>query len=219
MYTPHTYPVALLMMLVSMLCWGSWANTQKIDKVWRFELFYWDYMWGILVFAVLFGLIMGRTNPAAPERLFHNLGSASTRSLVEAFVGGMIFDLGNLLLVAAISVAGMAVAFPLGGGLALVIGAVLNYIVSPTGNPLLLFGGIPIAGTAHQAGTVRFGSDPKTSALDVNCKAHALDNLYAVDASFFVSIAAVNPSLTIMANAPRVADHLQERLGSAVDHK
>ena len=69
------------------------------------------------------------------------------------------------------------------------------------------------AGTAHQAGTVRFGSDPKTSALDVNCKAHDLDNLYVIDASFFVSIAAVNPSLTIMANALRVGDHLLERLG------
>ena len=73
---------------------------------------------------------------------------------------------------------------------------------------------IPIGGTAHQAGTVRFGTDPRTSALDVNCKAHDLDNLYVVDASFFVSIAAVNPSLTIMANALRVGDHLLERLGS-----
>jgi choline dehydrogenase-like flavoprotein len=71
---------------------------------------------------------------------------------------------------------------------------------------------IPIEGTAHQAGTVRFGTDPKTSALDVNCKAHDLDNLYVVDASFFVSIAAVNPSLTIMANALRVGEHLLERL-------
>jgi choline dehydrogenase-like flavoprotein len=78
---------------------------------------------------------------------------------------------------------------------------------------------IPIGGTAHQAGTVRFGRDPKTSALDVNCKAHDLDNLYVVDASFFVSIAAVNPSLTIMANALRVGEHLLERLGSAESRK
>jgi glucose uptake protein len=130
------------MMLLSMLCWGSWANTQKIDKGWRFELYYWDYVWGIVVCALVFGLSLGRTNPAASVSFFRNLDSASTRSLVEAFVGGMIFNLGNLLLVAAISVAGMAVAFPLGAGLALVIGAVLNYFISPTGNPLLLFGGI-----------------------------------------------------------------------------
>ena len=73
---------------------------------------------------------------------------------------------------------------------------------------------IPIAGTAHQCGTVRFGRNPKISVLDVNCKAHDLDNLYVVDASFFVSSSAVNPSLTIIANALRVGDHLLERLGS-----
>jgi glucose uptake protein len=62
MYTPHSYPVALLMMLVSMLCWGSWANTEKIDRTRRFELYYWDYMWGIVVCALLFGLTLGRTS-------------------------------------------------------------------------------------------------------------------------------------------------------------
>jgi glucose uptake protein len=148
MYTPHSYPVALLMMLVSMLCWGSWANTEKIDRTRRFELYYWDYMWGIVVCALLFGLTLGRTNPAATASFFHNLDSASTRSLAEAFAGGMIFNLGNLLLVAAISVAGMAVAFPLGAGLALVIGAVLNYVISPVGNRLLLFGGILLVSAA-----------------------------------------------------------------------
>jgi choline dehydrogenase-like flavoprotein len=73
---------------------------------------------------------------------------------------------------------------------------------------------IPLAGVAHQCGTIRFGDDPRTSALDRNCKAHDLDNLYVVDASFFVSSAAVNPALTIMANALRVGDHLLERLGA-----
>ncbi|MGI4765309.1 MAG: GMC oxidoreductase, partial [Janthinobacterium lividum] len=73
---------------------------------------------------------------------------------------------------------------------------------------------IPIGGTAHQAGTMRFGTDPRTSVLDTNCKAHELDNLYATDAGFFPSIGAVNPTLTIVANALRVADHLRERLGA-----
>jgi choline dehydrogenase-like flavoprotein len=78
-----------------------------------------------------------------------------------------------------------------------------------------LFAGqrIPLAGVAHQNGTIRFGVDPETSALDANCKAHEIDNLYVVDASFFPSSAAVNPALTIMANALRVGDHLRERLG------
>jgi glucose uptake protein len=131
-------------MLASMLCWGSWANTQKIDKQWRFELFYWDYTWGLLACALLFGLTLGSESPASPDSFLHNLSTASPRSLLEAFFGGVIFNLGNLLLVAAISVAGMAVAFPIGAGLALVIGAVINYIISPKGNPILIFGGIAL---------------------------------------------------------------------------
>jgi choline dehydrogenase-like flavoprotein len=71
---------------------------------------------------------------------------------------------------------------------------------------------VPIAGCAHQAGTCRFGTDPATSVLDADCKAHELDNLYVVDASFFPSIGAVNPALTVMANAIRVGEHLAERL-------
>ena len=71
---------------------------------------------------------------------------------------------------------------------------------------------IPLAGVAHQNGTIRFGNDPKTSALDANCKAHDLSNLYVVDGSFFPSSAAVNPALTIIANALRVGDHLLQRL-------
>jgi glucose uptake protein len=144
------------MMLVSMLCWGSWANTQKIDKAWRFELFYWDYMWGIVLCSLCFGLSMGRTNPVATVSFFHNLGGASLRSLTEAFIGGMVFNLGNLLLVAAIATAGMAVAFPVGAGLALVIGAILNYLVSPNGNPMFLFGGVLLICAAIAANALAY---------------------------------------------------------------
>jgi glucose uptake protein len=131
-------------MLLSMLCWGSWANTQKIDAHWRFELFYWDYICGLLACALAVGLTFGNTNPSSPESFLRNLSNASAQSLLEAFFGGVIFNLGNLLLVAAISVAGMAVAFPIGAGLALVIGATINYGILPKGNPLLLFGGIAL---------------------------------------------------------------------------
>ena len=144
MFIPHTYWAALTLMLVSMLCWGSWANTQKIDEGWRFELFYWDYVWGLLACAVAFGLTLGSKNSASQDSFFRNLNASSVRSLLEAFFGGVIFNVGNLLLVAAISVAGMAVAFPIGAGLGLVIGAVINYIISPKGNPILLFGGITL---------------------------------------------------------------------------
>lgn len=144
LFTPHTYPAALLLMMLSMLCWGSWANTQKIDATWRFELFYLDYTFGLLAASLLFGLTLGHTDPTSADSFFANLHSSSTRSLVEAFAGGAIFSIGNILLVAAISVAGMAVAFPVGAGLALVLGFLLNYFVSPTGNPVLIFGGIAI---------------------------------------------------------------------------
>jgi glucose uptake protein len=142
LFTPHTYPAALLLMILSMLCWGSWANTQKIDVAWRFELFYLDYTFGLLAASVLFGLTFGHSDPSVADSFFINLRSADIRSIIEAFAGGAIFSIGNILLVAAISVAGMAVAFPIGAGLALVIGSLLNYFVSPTGNPVLIFGGI-----------------------------------------------------------------------------
>ena len=144
MFTPQTYSAALLLMMLSMLCWGSWANAQKIDTTWRFELFYLDYTLGLLAAAVLFGLTFGRTDATSANSFFVNLHTASSRSLAEAFAGGAIFSIGNILLVAAISVAGMAVAFPVGAGLGLVLGSFLNYLVSPTGNPVLIFGGIAL---------------------------------------------------------------------------
>src|SRR5271154_2722457 len=131
MFTPHTYPAALLLMMLSMLCWGSWANTQKIDATWRFELFYLDYTLGLLAASILFGLTLGHTDPTSPDSFFLNLHSSSPFSVLEAFAGGAIFSIGNILLVAAISVAGMAVAFPVGAGLALVLGSLPHYFFSP----------------------------------------------------------------------------------------
>ncbi len=144
MFIPQIYPVALAMMLLSMLCWGSWANTQKLCKNWRFELFYWDYVWGILIISALLGITLGRTDRASGDSFFQNLERADARNLAFALVGGIIFNVGNILLVAAIEMAGLAVAFPVGIGLALVIGSVLNYVVAPKGNPLFLFGGIAL---------------------------------------------------------------------------
>ncbi|MGC1967578.1 MAG: GRP family sugar transporter [Candidatus Acidiferrales bacterium] len=142
MFIPGTYSVALLLLILSMLCWGSWANTQKITRQWPFQLYYFDYTLGFLICSIIFGLTLGQTHPSSPESFFLNLRAASERSLLEAFAGGAIFSVGNMLIVGAISVAGMAVAFPIGAGLALILGAVLNYIVSPAGNPMLIFPGI-----------------------------------------------------------------------------
>ena len=142
MFTPQTYSIALLLMTLSMLCWGSWANTQKITHNWPFELYYFDYSLGLLACSLFIGLTLGQINPSSPESFFLNLRAASPRSLLLAFAGGAVFSVGNILIVAAISVAGMAVAFPIGAGLALVLGAGLNYVVSPAGNPVLIFSGI-----------------------------------------------------------------------------
>jgi glucose uptake protein len=144
MFIPQIYAVALFMMVLSMLCWGSWANTQKLCRQWRFELYYWDYVWGILLMTLFMGLTLGRTDLTSPDSFFHNLGLADMHHLLLAFVGGVVFNIANILLVAAIAIAGLAVAFPIAIGLALVIGSVLNYLITPAGNPLLLFGGISL---------------------------------------------------------------------------
>lgn len=134
MWQPTTYAAALGLMLLSMVAWGSWDNTQKLAHT-RFELFYWDFIWGIVIAAIVLDFALG--DP-------YRLAGASFRALAWAFVGGVIWNLGNLLLVAAISIAGMAVAFPVGVGLSLVIGGILNYLVQPAGNPVWLFGGIAL---------------------------------------------------------------------------
>jgi glucose uptake protein len=148
MFIPQIYSIALLMMILSMLCWGSWPNTYKLCKNWRFELLYWDYVWGILLTAILVGLTLGRTDPASADSFFQNLSAADAPHLAYAFLGGIVYNLANILIVGAIAIAGMAVAFPVGIGLALVIGSILNYIITPKGNPLLLFGGIALVCTA-----------------------------------------------------------------------
>lgn len=141
MYQPESYLIALSFMLVSMLCWGSWANAVKLCPGYRFQLFYWDYVIGLLVGALVWGLTLG-TNGSTARPFIPDLLSIPSSNLVFVLVGGIIFNIANLLLVAAIEIAGLAVAFPVGIGLALVVGAVSSYVLSPNGNPLMLFGGV-----------------------------------------------------------------------------
>jgi glucose uptake protein len=141
MYLPHSYEAALLFMIGSMLCWGSWANAMKLCPGYRFQLFYWDYLIGLLVGVILLGLSLGSAGSVGAPFLA-DLQHAPSAAIAYAIAGGIVFNIANLLLVAAIEVAGMAVAFPVGIGLALVIGALSSYLLAPQGNPLLLFGGI-----------------------------------------------------------------------------
>jgi glucose uptake protein len=140
MFQPDNYAIALAMMLTTMVCWGSWANTMKLTPGFPFQLFYWDYVAGVLLVSLVLGLTMGSTG--GPAAMMANLGRAGVGSILYALAGGVVFNIANLLLVAAISIAGLAVAFPVGIGLALVVGVLLNYMLAPAGNPLLLFGGV-----------------------------------------------------------------------------
>ncbi len=138
MILPQTYAAALFLMILSMLCWGSWANTYKLAGKWRFELFYFDYAFGLLLAALLFAFTVG-TLGYDGFTFTDDLMHAGKRQWMWGFLGGVVFNLANMLLVAAISVAGMAVAFPVAIGLALIIGVGLNYLIKPAGNPNLLF--------------------------------------------------------------------------------
>src|SRR5580658_10988523 len=141
MYQPEAYIIALIFMVGSMLCWGSWATTMKLTPGWPFQLFYWDYVAGIIIASLLWGLTLGSMGGGQLSFL-NNIRTADRSHILFALLGGAVFNVANLLLVAAIEIAGLAVAFPIGIGLALVVGVILNYAISPQGNPLLLFGGI-----------------------------------------------------------------------------
>jgi len=141
MFIVQSYPLALLLCVVTMLCWGSWANTQKLaGRDWPFQLFYWDYALGVLLFSLLFAFTLGSTGEAGRSFLA-DLGQAKGAWLGSALLGGVIFNLSNILLVASIDIAGMAVAFPVGVGLALVLGVISTYLSTHEGNvPMLALG-------------------------------------------------------------------------------
>jgi glucose uptake protein len=144
MFTPHSLNIALLMMITSAVCWGSWANTYKGVKNYRFELFYWDYAVGIFLISLIFAFTLGSTGNDA-NSFINNVHSADWSNIVYVMVGGAIFNLANLLLVAAIDMAGLAVAFPVSIGIALVVGVVSSYILQPKGNLGLLAAGVVCA--------------------------------------------------------------------------
>lgn len=142
MFIVDNYSLALVFCIITMLCWGSWANSQKLaGKTWRFELFYWDYVLGILLLSILSGLTIGSMGISG-RSFFADISQASWSNISSALIGGVVFNLANILLVAAIAIAGMSVAFPVGIGIALVLGVVINYFTAPKGSPALLFTGM-----------------------------------------------------------------------------
>lgn len=148
MFVVNNYFTAVLLCIITMICWGSWANTQKlVKKKWGFPLFYWDYSLGVIILSLLIGLTLGSKGEIG-QPFFANLATASTNAFIYAILGGVIFNIANLLLVAAIDIAGMAIAFPIGIGIALVLGVVVNYFAVPVGDPALLSIGVGLVTAA-----------------------------------------------------------------------
>ena len=144
MFIVDSYALAVVFCFVTMLCWGSWGNTQKMAaKTWRYELFYWDYVIGMFLFALILSLTMGSFGSEGRPFL-QDLGQASGANITSALLGGVIFNASNILLSASTALAGMAVAFPLGVGLALVLGVIINYAGAPKGDPVILFVGVAL---------------------------------------------------------------------------
>lgn len=144
MFTPHTLGLALVMMITSAVCWGSWANTYKGVKNYRFELFYWDYAIGIFVVSLILAFTMGSSGHNAAS-FVNNVRSADLGNIGYTLLAGVVFNLANLLLVAAIDMAGLAVAFPISIGIALVVGVVLSYALQPKGSAAFLALGVVCA--------------------------------------------------------------------------
>jgi glucose uptake protein len=161
MFTPQTFGVALVMMITAAVCWGSWANTFKGVKNYRFELFYWDYAIGIFLISLILALTMGSTGHDASSFL-NNVESADRSNIVSTLVGGAIFNLANLLLVAAIDMAGLAIAFPISIGIALVVGVLLSYSLEQKGNPMFLGIGVLCALIAVILDGKAYGNLPST---------------------------------------------------------
>lgn len=169
MFIIGSYGVAVLFCIITMICWGSWGNAQKLaSKKWRYELFYWDYTIGILLFSIVMAFTLGSFGEQG-RSFIDDLCQADSSNLTSAAIGGVIFNASNILLAASVSIAGMSVAFPLGVGLALVLGVFINYFSSPKGDPVFLFIGVALIVLAIVMNGIAAGNN-KTQAANSNGK-------------------------------------------------
>ncbi len=169
MFIVSSYSLAVVLCVVTMLCWGSWGNTQKLaGKTWRYELFYWDYVIGILLFSLLIGFTLGSIGEGG-RSFVPDLMQVSGASILSAVAGGVVFNLSNILLSASTSLAGLSIAFPVGCGLALVLGVLNNYLFvgGDQGDPVLIFSGVAlimIALILNGAASAKKGGDQSNNA-------------------------------------------------------
>ncbi len=166
MFIVESYGFAVALCCVTMLCWGSWGNTQKLAaKTWRYELFYWDYVIGILIFSLCWGITLGSVGEGGRPFL-DDLSQVSLSNFFSALLGGIVFNASNILLSSSMSLAGMSVAFPVGVGLAMVLGVFINYFTQPKGDAIILFLGVFLILLAILANSIASGKVVKNSEID-----------------------------------------------------
>ena len=204
MYFCDNYTLAVIFCVVTMFCWGSWGNTQKLaGKTWRYELFYWDYVIGVLLFALVSGLTAGSWG-GGDWSFLPNLKQASGANVGSALLGGVVFNAANMLLAAAISIAGMSVAFPVGIGLALVLGVVVNYFVKPQGSPALIAAGVGLIVVAILCNAFAYklkqANAPKSNNL---AKGIILSVVCGILMAFFYGFVARTMDMDFAAAAPK----------------
>jgi glucose uptake protein len=194
MFIIENYATAIVFCFITMLCWGSWANTQKLaSRSWRFELFYWDYVIGILLFSIISAFTLG-SNGTQGRSFMADLSQADTANIGSAFIGGIIFNAANILFSAAIAIAGMSVAFPVGIGIALVLGVILNYSAAEKGNPVILFAGVALIAVAIIINALAY-SKASSGKKGVSAKGIIISLIAGILMSFFYRCIAASMDL------------------------
>jgi len=194
MFIVENYPLAVVFCVITMLCWGSWANTQKLaGKTWRFELFYWDYVIGIFIFSLLSAFTLGSIGSQG-RSFMDDLKQADASNIFSALVGGFIFNAANILFSAAIAIAGMSVAFPIAIGLALVLGVIVNYAASQKGDPVFLFTGVGLVAIAIIINAVAYRKASRAK-QQVSAKGIIISLVAGVLMSFFYRFIAASMDL------------------------
>lgn len=199
MFIVNSYSLAIVFCFVTMLCWGSWGNTQKLaGKTWRYELFYWDYTIGVLLLSLIFAFTFGSIGDEG-RSFIPDLMQADRRNIGDAFLGGVVFNAANILLSTAIAMVGMAVAFPVGIGLALVLGVIINYLGFQKGDPLFLFLGVGLVTVAIFLNAMAY-QGVSAENKKVTSKGIAISILAGLLMSFFYRFVAASMDLSNFEN-------------------
>lgn len=194
MFVVQDYSLAIIFCVITMLCWGSWGNTQKLaGKTWRYELFYWDYVIGVLLLSLIFAFTLGSMGSNG-RGFITDLAQADWKNIGSAFLGGIIFNAANILLSTAIAIAGMSVAFPVGIGLALILGVIINYLGSQKGDPVFLFLGVGLIAIAIVINAVAYRK-ASSGNQKVTTKGILVSILAGVLMSFFYRFVAASMDL------------------------